>query len=55
MRAYRMIVSGVGLACVKEGKGIDINMIAFGLCLPFRSVHIEANALLRLLTYADVC
>ena len=50
-----MIVSGVGLACVKEGKGIDINMMAFGLCLPFRSVHIEANTLLRLLTYADVC
>jgi solute carrier family 35, member E1 len=25
-----MIVSGVGLACVKEGKGIDINMMAFG-------------------------
>ena len=50
-----MIVSGVGLACVKEGKGIDINMMAFGLYLPFRSVHIEANALLRLLAYADVC
>ena len=25
-----MIVGGVGLACVKEGKGVDINMAAFG-------------------------
>ena len=25
-----MIVGGVGLACVKEGKGIDINVAAFG-------------------------
>jgi hypothetical protein len=25
-----MIVGGVGLACVKEGKGIEINMAAFG-------------------------
>jgi len=31
--AYAMlmvIVGGVGLACVKEGKGVDINMMAFG-------------------------
>lgn len=25
-----IIVGGVGLACVKEGKGIDINYFAFG-------------------------
>jgi len=32
--AYAMlmvIVGGVGLACVKEGKGVDINMMAFGM------------------------
>lgn len=26
-----MIVGGVGLACVKEGKGVEINMMAFGV------------------------
>jgi len=26
-----VIVGGVGLACVKEGKGVDINMMAFGI------------------------
>lgn len=25
-----MIVGGVGLACVKEGKGVEVNMAAFG-------------------------
>jgi solute carrier family 35 protein E1 len=25
-----MIVGGVGLACVKEGKGIEVNVAAFG-------------------------
>ena len=32
--AYSMlmlIVGGVGLACVKEGKGVEINVMAFGV------------------------